>query len=80
MHGQGNVQNQLIKFELLLTAATFIATLFASVTAVFGMNFEATIFDHSSAFSSVLIITGIFGGVLYFSFLMYFRHKKIIPL
>ncbi|KAK6157836.1 hypothetical protein DH2020_012084 [Rehmannia glutinosa] len=31
----GNVQNQLIQFELLLTAATFVATVFAVVTAVF---------------------------------------------
>ncbi|XP_027100139.1 magnesium transporter MRS2-5-like [Coffea arabica] len=74
----GNVQNQLIKFELLLTGATFVATVFAVVTAVFGMNFEATIFDVPSAFNWVLILSGILCGSLYFSFLLYVRHKKIL--
>lgn len=76
----GNVQNQLIQFELLITAATFVATIFASVTAVFGMNFEASVFDHSYGFNWVLVVTGIFCGLLYFSFLIYFRHKKVFPL
>ncbi|PIN16745.1 Magnesium transporters: CorA family [Handroanthus impetiginosus] len=76
----GNVQNQLIQFELLLTAATFVATIFAVVTAVFGMNFEDTIFDKPSTFNWVLIITGIFCAMLYMAFLIYFRHKKVFPL
>ncbi|KAJ6718394.1 RNA SPLICING PROTEIN MRS2 MITOCHONDRIAL [Salix purpurea] len=42
----GNVQNQLIQFELLLTAATFVATTLAVVTGIFGMNFVASIFDY----------------------------------
>lgn len=75
----GNVQNQLIQFELLLTAATFVATIFAAVTGVFGMNFTATIFDYPSAFNWVLVITGVICGFLYFSFLLYFRHKKVFP-
>ncbi|KAL6573517.1 Magnesium transporter MRS2-5 [Orobanche hederae] len=76
----GNVQNQLIQFELLLTAATFVTTVFAVVTAVFGMNFDDTIFDNPSTFNWVLIITGVFCGMLYSVFLMYFKHKKVIPL
>ncbi|KAK9935023.1 hypothetical protein M0R45_022139 [Rubus argutus] len=76
----GNVQNHLIKFELLLTAATFVATIFASVTAVFGMNFAASVFDNPSSFSWVLIICGLVCGFLYFSFLIYCRHKRIFPL
>ncbi|GER43807.1 magnesium transporter [Striga asiatica] len=76
----GNVQNQLIQFELLLTAATFVTTVFAVVTAVFGMNFEDTIFDKPSTFNWVLIITGVFCGILYSVFLIYFKHKKVIPL
>ncbi|KAL8137656.1 LOW QUALITY PROTEIN: hypothetical protein V2J09_003657 [Rumex salicifolius] len=75
----GNVQNQLIKFELLLTAATFVATIFAAVTAVFGMNFESAVFDDASGFNWVLLITGIFCGLLYFSFVIYFRRKKVFP-
>ncbi|KAG8366446.1 hypothetical protein BUALT_Bualt17G0080600 [Buddleja alternifolia] len=75
-----NVQNQLIQFELLLTAATFVATIFAVVTAVFGMNFEDTVFDKPSTFNWVLIITGVFCGMLYLAFLIYFRHKKVFPL
>ena len=77
---QGNVQNQLIQFELLITAATFVATIFASVTAVFGMNLETSVFDYSYGFNWVLVVTGIFCGLLYFTFLIYFRHKKVFPL
>lgn len=77
---QGNVQNQLIQFELLITAATFVTAIFAAVTGVFGMNFEATIFNYPSAFNWVLVVTGFFCGFLYFSFLIYFRHKKVFPL
>ncbi|XAR65286.1 hypothetical protein NMG60_11009352 [Bertholletia excelsa] len=73
----GNVQNQLIKFELLLTAATFVATIFAVVTGIFGMNFESSVFDYPNTFNWVLIITGVFCGFLYVSLLVYFRHKKI---
>lgn len=76
----GNVQNQLIQFELLLTAATFVATIFAVVTGIFGMNLEASVFDYPSAFNWVLVITGFAGCVLYFSFLFYFKHKKVFPL
>ncbi|XVE85741.1 hypothetical protein DITRI_Ditri17bG0115400 [Diplodiscus trichospermus] len=76
----GNVQNHLIQFELLLTAATFVATLFAAVAGVFGMNFAASIFDYPSAFNWVLVITGAGCGLLYFSFLLYFRYKKVFPL
>ncbi|KAI8539410.1 hypothetical protein RHMOL_Rhmol09G0181000 [Rhododendron molle] len=76
----GNVQNQLIQFELLLTAATFVATIFAVVAGVFGMNFEDSIFDYPFAFHWVLITTGVFCGMLYISFLFYFRHKKVFPL
>ncbi|GFQ05281.1 magnesium transporter mrs2-5 [Phtheirospermum japonicum] len=76
----GNVQNQLIQFELLLTAATFVTTVFAVVTAVFGMNFEDSVFENPETFNWVLIVTGVFCGVLYLAFFMYFRHKKVIPL
>lgn len=76
----GNVQNQLIQFELLLTAATFVTTIFAVVTGIFGMNFEASIFNYPMAFNWVLIICGIFCVTLYVSFLLYFRHKKVFPL
>lgn len=76
----GNIQNHLIQFELLLTAATFVATIFAVVTGIFGMNFAATIFDYPSAFHWVLVITGLFCAGLYFSFVLYFRYKKVFPL
>ncbi|OVA02154.1 Mg2+ transporter protein [Macleaya cordata] len=75
----GNVQNQLIQFELLLTAATFVATIFAVVTGVFGMNFKPAIFDYAPAFNWVLIITGVTCGCIYLSFLLYFKYKRILP-
>lgn len=77
---QGNIQNQLIKFELLLTAATFVTTIFAVITGIFGMNFETSVFDIASRFNWVLIITGVSCVAIYICFLLYFRHKKIFPL
>ncbi|GAB2280186.1 Magnesium transporter MRS2-5 [Dionaea muscipula] len=75
----GNLQNQLIKFEVLLTAATFVATIFAVVAGVFGMNFTASIFDEPSAFNWVLTISGVCCGLLYACFLVYFRRNKVLP-
>ncbi|KAF9677144.1 hypothetical protein SADUNF_Sadunf08G0077200 [Salix dunnii] len=66
----GNVQNQLIQFELLLTAATFVTTIFAVVTGIFGMNFVASIFDYPSAFNWVVIITGLACVFLYLSIIL----------
>lgn len=76
----GTVQNQLIKFELLLTAATFVATIFGVVAAVFGMNFEDSVFDLPTTFNWVLVVSGVFCVMVYSAFLIYFRHKKIFPL
>ncbi|CAI9265743.1 unnamed protein product [Lactuca saligna] len=76
----GNVQNKLIKFELLLTAATFLATVFAVVTAVFGMNFEDDVFNEPNRFNWVVSISASLCGVLYICFLFYFKHKKVFPL
>ncbi|OMO93503.1 Magnesium transporter MRS2/LPE10 [Corchorus capsularis] len=76
----GNVQNHLIQFELLLTAATFVATLFAAVAGVFGMNLATSVFDYPSGFNWVLVITGFGCALLYFCFLLYFRYKKVFPL
>ncbi|KAL9246324.1 hypothetical protein vseg_019872 [Gypsophila vaccaria] len=75
----GNVQNQLIQYELLLTAATFVATIFAVVAGVFGMNFEASIFDNPFAFNWVLLISCVCCGILYFAFLIYFKRKRVFP-
>ncbi|CAD5195842.1 unnamed protein product [Musa acuminata subsp. malaccensis] len=74
-----NVRNQLIQFELLLAAATFVVTLFAVVTGVFGMNFEDSVFDTASNFNWVLIISSISCAVIYSCFLLYFKHKKLLP-
>ena len=64
---------------MLLIAATLIATIFASVTAVFGMNFETSVFDNANGFYLVLMIAGIVGVVLYFSLLLCFWCKKLLP-
>lgn len=76
----GNVQNQLIQFQLLLTAATFVAAIFAAVTAVFGMNLQDSVFKDPTMFQWVLLVTGIACGLLYFGFVLYFKHKKVFPL
>ncbi|KAH7673405.1 magnesium transporter protein [Dioscorea alata] len=75
-----NVQNQLIQFELLLTAATFFVTIFAVVTGVFGMNFVDSVFDNPSNFDSVVIYSTICCAVAYLFFLLYFKHKRLLPL
>ncbi|KAF5793918.1 putative magnesium transporter MRS2 [Helianthus annuus] len=77
---KGNVQNKLIKFELLLTAATFLATVFAVVTTVFGMNFEDEVFDEPNRFHWAVSMSAVLCGVLYICFLLYFKHKKVFPL
>ncbi|KAH9607014.1 hypothetical protein KSS87_013789 [Heliosperma pusillum] len=74
-----NIQNQLIQFEVLLTAATFVATIFAVVAGIFGMNFQASVFDNPFTFNYVLLISGVSCGILYFCFLIYFKRKKIFP-
>ncbi|WJX57472.1 Magnesium transporter MRS2-5 [Trifolium repens] len=75
----GNIQNLLIKFEMLLTAATLVAAIFAAVAGVFGMNFETSVFDYPSGFNWVMVITGIACVALYFALLFYFRYKKVLP-
>ncbi|XP_058070444.1 magnesium transporter MRS2-1-like isoform X2 [Magnolia sinica] len=75
-----NVQNQLIQFELLLTAATFVATVFAVASGVFGMNFTPLFFKYPDNFNSVLIVTSISCVVIYASFILYFKYKRLLPL
>ncbi|MQM22817.1 hypothetical protein Taro_055875 [Colocasia esculenta] len=75
-----NVQNQLIQFELLLSAATFVVTIFAVVTGVFGMNFVDSVFDFASNFNLVLIISGLFCGFVYLIFLLYVKHRRLLHL
>ncbi|XP_059641667.1 magnesium transporter MRS2-1 [Cornus florida] len=75
-----NVRNQLIQFELLLTTATFVVAIFGVVAGIFGMNFEIPLFEDPSAFKWVLIITGITGFVIFFSFCWFFKHRRLMPL
>lgn len=75
-----NVRNQLIQFELLLTTATFVMTIYSVVAGVFGMNIPMFLFDEPAAFKWVLMIAG-FGGVLIFTaFLWFFKQKRLMPL
>ncbi|XP_020576669.1 magnesium transporter MRS2-5 [Phalaenopsis equestris] len=74
-----NIRNQLIQIELLLTAATFVVTIFAVVTGVFGMNFQSSVFDTPSNFNWILILSSVFCGFLYLSFLLYVKHKRLLP-
>eukprot|EP01018_Ginkgo_biloba_P014325 Gb_00518 [translate_table: standard] len=75
-----NVRNQLIQFELLLTTATFVVAIFGVVAGVFGMNIPIDLFEEPKAFKWVLIITGVVGGLIFFSFLWYFKHRRLMPL
>eukprot|EP00268_Persea_americana_P005753 TRINITY_DN1196_c0_g1_i7.p1 TRINITY_DN1196_c0_g1~~TRINITY_DN1196_c0_g1_i7.p1 ORF type:complete len:279 (+),score=44.83 TRINITY_DN1196_c0_g1_i7:483-1319(+) len=73
-----NVQNQLIQFELLLTAATFVTTIFAVVTGVFGMNFTPPFFNFPVNFNWVLLVTGICCALIYVFFMLYFKHRRLL--
>ncbi|XP_038694451.1 magnesium transporter MRS2-1-like [Tripterygium wilfordii] len=75
-----NVRNQLIQFELLLTTATFVVAIFGVVAGVFGMNFEVPMFDNPDAFQWVLIITGICGVFIFCAFVLFFKHRRLMPL
>ncbi|KAL6012011.1 hypothetical protein ACLOJK_002482 [Asimina triloba] len=66
-----NVRNQLIQFELLLTAATFVAAIFAVVTGVFGMNFTPPFFSYPGNFNLVLIVTSIACTIIYSAFILH---------
>lgn len=75
-----NVRNQLIQFELLLTTATFVVAIFGVVAGIFGMNFEIQMFEYPEAFKWVLIITGVTGFVIFYSFLWFFKRRRLMPL
>lgn len=77
---QDNVRNQLIQFELLLTTATFVVTIFGVVAGIFGMNFEIALFKTPSAFQWVLMITGVSGVIIFSLFLYYFKYRRLMPL
>lgn len=77
---QDNVRNQLIQFELLLTTATFVVAIFGVVAGIFGMNFPISLFDDANAFKWVLIITGVFGIIIFFAFVWYFKYRRLMPL
>ncbi|XP_062089998.1 magnesium transporter MRS2-1-like [Humulus lupulus] len=75
-----NVRNQLIQFELLLTTATFVVAIFGVVAGIFGMNFPISLFDSPAAFKWVLIITGITGMAIFCVFVLFFKHRRLMPL
>ncbi|KAI3825747.1 hypothetical protein L1987_07356 [Smallanthus sonchifolius] len=75
-----NVRNQLIQFELILTTATFVVTIFGVVAGIFGMNFDISLFEYSSAFKWVLLMTGVSGAILFSSFLWFLKYKRLMPL
>lgn len=75
-----NVRNQLIQFELLLTTATFVVTIFGVVAGIFGMNFAVPLFDDPDAFKWVLVITGVCASFIFGAFLGFFKYKRLMPL
>ncbi|XP_076898301.1 magnesium transporter MRS2-1-like [Bidens hawaiensis] len=74
-----NVRNQLIQFELLLTTATFVVAICGVVAGIFGMNFPITLFDNPTAFDWVLFITGVAGLIVFFSFLWFYKSRRVMP-
>lgn len=75
-----NVRNQLIQFELLLTTATFVVAIFGVIAGIFGMNFPIKLFDEPNAFEWTLIISGMCGALIFWSFLWFLKHRRLMPL
>lgn len=55
----------------------FVVVIFVVVIGVFGMNFVIKVFDDLFRFNWVLFISGIGCGVVYLSFVVYFKRKKL---
>ncbi|KAK9867744.1 hypothetical protein WJX84_007910 [Apatococcus fuscideae] len=71
-------RNQLIRIDLLLTAATFCASIISVVTGIFGMNLNNTHEDSYTAFIATSAITSGGAVVVFISIVMYCRHKKLL--
>lgn len=73
-----NVQNQLLKLELLLGSAAFVVATFAVVPGVFWMNFEGVkLYKVPHGFEETLVITGVCSLVMLGCFAWYLKRRMI---
>lgn len=73
-----NQRNQLIRIELVLTAATFAVAIIGSIAGIFGMNLNNG-HEDSHALFLVVTIVGTVGALLVFAAVIaYCRHKKLL--
>ncbi|KAH7867233.1 hypothetical protein Vadar_030719 [Vaccinium darrowii] len=73
-----NVRNQLIQFDLLLSTASFVFSIFGVTAGIFGMNFPLSWYHVPGAFKWVLIATGVTGAVIFYSFLWFFKRRRLL--
>ncbi|XVF86326.1 hypothetical protein PTKIN_Ptkin18bG0030400 [Pterospermum kingtungense] len=73
-----NVRNRLIQFELLLTTATFVLTIFGIVIGIFGINFPVPLFKDSHTIKLILVITSICAFIIYSAFVCFFKWRKLL--
>ena len=75
---QDNVRNKLIRFELLLTTATFVVAMFGVVAGVFGMNIPLLGLEEDPlAVWWILVCSGVGGLAVFGGFMMYYRYKNL---
>lgn len=73
-----NQRNQLIRIELVLTAATFAVAIIGSIAGIFGMNLNNNHEDSHTLFLVVTVVS-VLGALLVFAAIIaYCRHKKLI--
>jgi len=73
-----NVRNQLIQIDLLLSTASFVFSIFGVTAGIFGMNFPLSWYHVPGAFKWVLIATGVTGAVIFYSFLWFFKRRRLL--
>ncbi|KAK9832888.1 hypothetical protein WJX74_000837 [Apatococcus lobatus] len=71
-------RNQLIRIDLLLTAATFCASIISVVTGIFGMNLNNSHEDSYPAFIATASVSSGGAVVLFILIVLYCRHKKLL--
>lgn len=72
------MRNKLIRFELLLTTATFVVAMCGVVAGVFGMNVPLLGLEEDPvALWYILVCSGLGGLAVFGGFVMYYRYKNL---
>ncbi|KAL3154512.1 hypothetical protein ABBQ32_013974 [Trebouxia sp. C0010 RCD-2024] len=73
-----NQRNQLIRIELVLTAATFSVAIIGSIAGIFGMNLNNQREDSYAIFLVVTLASTVGAVLIFAAVIAYCRHKKLL--